>query len=262
MTEEDASIPPCTPWIRRYAVDAASACTAALLVSPLITIVDRAIIENASGVRPLRQGLKSLSLDFLQHPMSFLKRREFMLIFGLYAATYTAANSIDTTCTIIEKEPTAAKFLGTTAVNMTLCVAKDRAFTRMFGAISPSSVPLPTYALFALRDSLTVAASFTFPPIVSKQLQHEMNCSVQKADVSAQLLCPAAVQFISTPLHLLGLDLYNHKEKKIGERVSFLTREYWKSALARIARIGPAFGIGGISNKYFRDTWNGLLFEQ
>ena len=34
----------------------------------------------------------------------------------------------------------------------------------------------------------------------------------------------------------------------------FVKREYLKSTLARICRIGPAFGIGGVGNKYFRDT--------
>ncbi|CAM9732604.1 unnamed protein product [Choristocarpus tenellus] len=72
------------------------------------------------------------------------------------------------------------------------------------------------------------------------------------------MVCPAAVQFLSTPLHLLGLDLYNNPKNLPAQRVSFITREYAASVTARIARIGPAFGIGGVGNtafrKYFRST--------
>jgi hypothetical protein len=69
------------------------------------------------------------------------------------------------------------------------------------------------------------------------------------ADMTAQLLSPAAIQFISTnPLHLLGLDLYNQSSN-----TNHRSKEYLKSTMARIGRIGPAFGIGGICNKKFRD---------
>ncbi|POM67587.1 Hypothetical protein PHPALM_16384 [Phytophthora palmivora] len=75
----------------------------------------------------------------------------------------------------------------------------------------------------------------------------------------AQLICPAAVQFLSTPLHLLGLDLYNNKGHTMTQRVSFVQREYVKSVLARVGRIGPAFGIGGGGNAYFRNTLRAKL---
>jgi hypothetical protein len=47
----------------------------------------------------------------------------------------------------------------------------------------------------------------------SVALNHEQemtSLSKGSADIIAQLFCPAAVQFLSTPLHLLGLDLYNN----------------------------------------------------
>lgn len=240
--------------LKKYSVDALAAGGAALLVSPFITIVDRSIIENASGIRPLKIGLKELLNQFLRHPIQFMRRKEFLLIYGLYSSTYLTANSIDTTCELVERDNQLPKFIGTTAVNMTLCIAKDREFTRMFGAIAPSSVPLATYALFAFRDSLTVAASFNFPKVMTHQLETRSNMQREHAEKVSQLFCPAAVQFISTPMHLLGLDLYNHRTKSSKARISFISTEYFKSTLARIGRIGPAFGIGGIGNKYFRDS--------
>lgn len=241
-----------------YAGDVASAGMAALLVSPFITIVDRSIIENASGRQKLQLGLKQYFRDFTAHPMQFMRQKQFLLIYGLYTSTYVTANVIDTSCELMDKENQMPKFIGTTAVNMTLCIAKDREFTRMFGVIAPSSVPLATFGLFAIRDAMTVAGSFNLPKVVSKDyIQPKTNLSSSTADTASQLLCPALIQFLSTPMHLLGLDLYNNKNKPANQRMQFISKEYLKSTCARIARIGPAFGIGGIGNKYFRDSYRG-----
>lgn len=238
---------------KRLAVDVGAAMAASLGVAPFITIVDRAIIENASGARPLGRGLKELSADFVKHPLRFVGKREFMLIFGLYTATYVSANAVDTLCEFAEKDNQMPKFISTTAVNMSLCIAKDRAFARMFGVIAPAAFPLSSIGLFAVRDSLTVGASFNAPKVLAKKLEDGAQVEKSKANTIAQLVCPMAVQFISTPLHLLGLDLYNNKGVAFGQRAKFVQREYLKSAFARIGRIGPAFGIGGVGNTYFRD---------
>jgi hypothetical protein len=70
---------------------------------------------------------------------------------------------------------------------------------------------------------------------------------------TAQFLAPAAVQIFSTPIHLLGLDLFN-RQGRIGarERWSRVTRDWTVSALARMGRIVPAFGVGGVVNANVR----------
>ena len=61
------------------------------------------------------------------------------------------------------------------------------------------------------------------------------------------------MQLLSTPLHLHGLDLYNRNTTlSVNERIAFIKKEYAKTALARMARILPAFGIGGVLNKKIR----------
>jgi len=239
---------------KNLAIDGVSAATASFAVSPFITIVDRAIIENASGARPLALGVKQLSRAFLHNPFQFVRKREFMIVFGLYTSTYASANAIDTVCEYAEADNQMPKFLGTTAVNMTLCIAKDRAFAQMFGVVAPSAFPIGAVGLFAIRDSLTVGASFNAPKTVAKKLEVDGGVEPSSAKTIAQLLCPAAVQFVSTPLHLLGLDLYNNKSASAVARLKFVQREYIKSAVARIGRIGPAFGIGGVGNTYCREN--------
>ena len=69
---------------------------------------------------------------------------------------------------------------------------------------------------------------------------------------AAQFMTPAAVQLFSTPLHLLGLDLYNRPGVAWTERASRVTRDWAKSAFARMGRIIPAFGVGGVVNTKVR----------
>jgi hypothetical protein len=125
----------------------------------------------------------------------------------------------------------------------------------MFGLRPPSNLPKLSYALFGMRDSLTIAASFTLPPYVAFELQAR-GYSKEVALNMAQLSCPVAIQFLSTPLHLAGLDLYNNPQHSSKERWGLVKREYLKSAFARMGRILPAFGIGGVLNRKLRGGLN------
>lgn len=77
---------------------------------------------------------------------------------------------------------------------------------------------------------------------------------------AAQFVAPAAVQLISTPLHLLGLDLYN-RDGAVGwkERARKVRVDWLKSSFARMARIVPAFGVGGVVNTGVRKSLMGRL---
>lgn len=81
---------------------------------------------------------------------------------------------------------------------------------------------------------------------------------------AAQFVIPAAVQVVSTPLHLLGLDLYNRPGAGFGGpdgRVSQVVRNWAVSAAARMCRIVPAFGVGGVVNTKVRKNMMGKLEE-
>ena len=92
----------------------------------------------------------------------------------------------------------------------------------MFGVGLPRPVPMGSFALFALRDCATIAASFSIPKKVASQMEATLCLDSPTASIASQLLCPMAVQFISTPLHLLGLDLYNRDKVSKAERSAFV----------------------------------------
>ena len=125
------------------------------------------------------------------------------------------------------------------------------------------SIPSATYALFALRDSLTIFASFNLPSLVAPllPLTAEVEKQVSRASV-AQFVAPAGIQLLSTPLHLWGLDLYN---RPMGNGVEWrarfgrVARDWLGSSAARMGRIVPAFGVGGVVNLGVRKKMMGVI---
>ncbi len=68
--------------------DTASAFAASFCVAPFITVIDRSIIQNASGAKPLRQGLTEGFIEVFTKPHRFVQRPEFLMIWALYYVTY------------------------------------------------------------------------------------------------------------------------------------------------------------------------------
>lgn len=191
---------------------------------------------------------------------------------SLYFGTYFTANSIDTISSVRTSTPYTAttagttKFVATSTSNLALCLYKDNQFTQLFGSSGAKRpVPLPTFALFTVRDCLTIFASFNLPPLFAPRIEAYMGDEVKKyvaAASVAQFVTPAAIQFVSTPLHLLGLDLYNRPAAQVGGpdgRVGQVVKNWAKSAFARIGRIIPAFGVGGVVNTKTRHALMGRL---
>lgn len=153
-----------------------------------------------------------------------------------------------------------SRFAASSTANIGLCLIKDAYFAKMFGAAGPPrAVPFSSFAFFALRDCLTIFASFNVPPLLGPVLTTSMSDEVKKyvsGATAAQFLAPAGVQLVSTPLHLLGLDLYNRPRAALKERWAIVSKNWSISTLARMGRIMPAFGIGGTVNRKVR---KGLL---
>ena len=231
----------------------------------------RSIIDKAASGQSFTACLKRSLLPVLTRPHQFLASKPFLLIFGLYFSTFVTANAADTISSTVENKPahtsspSKSKFAATSAVNMAVCVYKDSQFARMFGASSSpaASIPRLSYALFAARDSMTIFASFNLPPLLGPRLadlpapvkqRFSRILSTESGRLyTAQFIAPAAMQIFSTPIHLLGLDLYNRQGRiGVNERVGRVMRDWAVAAGARMGRIVPAFGIGGVVNTRVR----------
>jgi hypothetical protein len=229
----------------------------------------------------------------ITHPAGFFLSTPFLLIYTLYSSTYLTANAIDTVTSTLRDQsfatvtPGAAKFISTTAVNMSICVYKDARFAKLFGPSSGASsaspsvpaaaaaataaankaakIPKISYGLFCLRDSVTIFASFNVPALVAPSIPDFIALTPGMKAAMAQFACPALMQFVSTPMHLLGLDLYNRQPAGgMGwrERLARIQRDYIPSSFARMGKIVPAYGVGGVVNVKLRAALMERLQEQ
>lgn len=206
----------------------------------------------------LMNGMKSLAFQ----PAYFFRQPSFLFIWGVYSGTYIVANSIEATCERSNQSSFYLKFFGSSMANITLSVLKDKAFAKMFADPSkptPKPMVFTSYACFASRDSMSILASFSLPGLVATQMQNKVGMSKGTSDTIAQLITPVTMQIFNTPFHLLGLDLYNREDAQMSKRRQFMQREYFKTMLARMARIFPAYGIGGVVNKSIRKKGVHLL---
>jgi hypothetical protein len=331
-------------------------------ISPFTSIIDKAIVEQAAGKHAIGSSLAMSLSTMLRSPTTFLKSPTFLLMWGVYAATYTTANCLktgmeyqesqnvrnneeaSTSATTHRKKTRTNKdndkhahaaqpvkidkfnvFLSTTFVNSGLSIMRDKIYAQvrtskqycrlqhrpagwtnqpfdlfrcnaitdthshthayvyflplvahiyivilpiqMFGnsanGAAPSKMPFKTYGLWGLRDGVVIASSFVLPDIVGASL-HERGFGTQKADAVklAQIACPIASQFVAGPAQLLGLDYYNRPHASLGERGALLLKNFSTVVAARIARILPTYGVGGIGNTHFRNQWRDYLIRR
>jgi hypothetical protein len=237
-------------------------------------------MEKASKGFPIQQTITSCLRSMVAQPRSFFFSTPFLLIYTLYGSTYLTANAIDTVTSTMRNhsydaiDTGFAKFIATTTVNMAICVYKDARFAKMFGAQpqstpchptpSPSAPKIPkiSYSLFCLRDSITIFASFNIPAKIAPSIPDFMASTPGMKASLAQFACPALMQFASTPMHLLGLDLYNRQPPGgLGwtDRVGRIRRDYVASCFARMGKIVPAYGIGGTVNVRMRNYLMNLI---
>lgn len=227
-------------------------------------------MENASGRSTVASSVLTSLRNLVLRPSSILFSKPCALILMVYGGTYLTANTLDTVAATVANRPATrvtsgtAKFAASSAANIGLGIYKDQVFVRLFGP--PGAVPRPvapaSYALFALRDCMTIFASFNVPPMISPAVSQYLPADVQARIAPAtiaQFCAPAAVQFASTPLHLLGLDWYNrpsglHGKVTLRDRWDAVSKNWLVSSTARICRIIPAFGVGGVVNMKVRSS--------
>ena len=203
-------------------------------------------------------------------------------MWGVYAATYSTANCLKTLAEHKEHSKTRHNagingagvgrmeiFLGTTFVNTSASLLKDRAYARMFGTSSVSTVvPRMSYALWIARDFSVIGSSFILPDLVSGHLVEKYEIDPKVAQSCSQLTLPVVTQFIAGPLHFLGLDLYNRNlsakawSEAVVDRSKSLCRGFFPVVVARIARIAPGYSVGGVLNTRFRSAYRDHLINR
>jgi hypothetical protein len=239
-----------------------------------------AVVENAArpGQNPLTQALKTNILCSFRHSRRFFGTKPFFIIWTLYAATYTTANTVETTARHLTQKADellvqSVTFLSTITVNVPLGVWKDVRFVQMFGRPSqpvaaqtdgakvapPLPVQRPKFprtvaTTFLVRDAITIFGAVNLPPMIASALPEDTFSSPMLKMATMQLMVPIFSQIFATPIHLLGLDMYSHPNS--ATRMSRIRQNLGATTLVRCARIIPAFGVGLIANTGLRDYFH------
>lgn len=188
----------------------------------------------------------------------------------LYASTYAVAN---TTKTLPDEFQLPAAgtitLLSTLAANIPLGVRKDLVLARHYGTAGSAAGALPAVskprvrvpkaaaAIFVLRDATTIFGSFLLPSRVAAAIPDDLAGPPAKATVT-QMTVPVLSQLVATPLHLLGLDLYDRQGRvPLRDRLAWIWRSVPGATAIRCFRIVPAFGIGAVANMEVRSFFHG-----
>lgn len=234
--------------------DALAGAISGLAVAPIVSSVDRALAENASGKATLGVSMRASFAEMAASPLKFLKSPQFFWVWLTYGSTYIAANTCQTYCDKTDTDVKLPKLVSTFVTNTSTCIAKDRAFAKLYGS-SAGPVPMGSYGAWLARDIGSMAVFFTLPPIVGAEVA-KFTGSAKSGEYTAQFGLPLIFQTIFTPLHLLGYDIYNNPNNNVAQRITFLQKDYWKNVGMRCIRQAPPWSIGTIANKELRQKFH------
>ncbi|PYI02426.1 hypothetical protein BO78DRAFT_472633 [Aspergillus sclerotiicarbonarius CBS 121057] len=261
-------------YSRQLAGDFVAGSLSATLIAPIITVIDRSVVERLSSNRSLLSTLRTHAFCSILEPKRFYISRPFFIAWSLYAATYVTANATDTSLShlpeLSEKSTianiaTTFSFLPTYVVNVSLGILKDIRFAQIYG--DPNTVhkrhpPIPraAYMAFLLRDSITISSSFTLAPRMASFIPDWITADLHTKKTVTQLALPVLVQFVNTPFHLIALDLITRPQvATIAERSALIRSGWVQSSSMRAARTLPAFGVGCVVNAelrtFFHEQW-------
>jgi len=295
-TFDESTIPNLSDLSERLVGDALVAASVTACIAPALTVVDKALVQRATGQQSVIGSALGSMTSMLRNPVGYFRSPAFMWMWMTYASTYTVANSLRTLTEYREhtvasatdnlsedqrrlaserhsQSTTATLFVGTTIMNSSASLVKDRAYARMFGAATAQSVvPRMSYALWVTRDITVIGSSFILPDHVSRFMQDKCDMKCDEAAKIAQLGTPLAAQLIAGPLHFLGLDMFNRNlvatqptmtlAQRASSRASFLKAAYIEVCAARMARILPGYGIAGVWNTQLRNQWRDMLIKR
>lgn len=237
----------------------ACAAAASLLVSPLVSIIDKCIVQDISGTQQFMKAITNATKEMIFTPKAFFGGLSFRMTAWVYFGTYAVANlselALDVNRIRDDELRKSSKVAASSVANISLLAWRDSVFAREFSANTPKhATPFRTIGLFAVRDGSTMYATFYAAPRAAIYLQDEYDVGRNTAELSMALGIPMVTQFVTAPLHIHAMDYYARPNvESSAQRWAAIRAEFGTVAFARGFRILPAFGIGSFSNNRFRE---------
>lgn len=238
------------------------ACAAAAsgLVSPLVSVIDKCIVQDISGTGQFMKAITKASAEMFTQPKAFFGGLAFRLTFAVYFGTYAVANlselALDINKVRGDEQRKQLKVAASAVANISLLAWRDSVFAREFSANAPKrNTPMRTFGLFAARDTATMYATFYAAPSAADYLQRHHGVERNAAELSMALAIPVVTQVLTAPLHIHAMDYYAKPDATSAQRWEAVRNEMGTVSFARGFRILPAFGIGSFSNNKFRELF-------
>ena len=108
--------------------------------------------------------------------------------------------------------------------------------------------PKSVYGWWIARDTIHVIGAAVMPDYLEQKLQWN-----KETWTKAQLSFPVAIQLLTTPCHLLGLQAYNNPESSFKQRLIPVFKNWIPSAATRGLRMFGPWSIGLLINRDLRD---------
>lgn len=222
--------------------------TSSLLVSPIMTIIDSSIIRSQLNKMDFKTSLLQTSSDYVNKNICF--KRPFGVMLLVYSSTYSTANLVELFCKKNKIDYKIPTLIATSTVNICTIAYKDKEYARMFNNVH-NIFPKKSLGLFAIRDMLTISSSFVYKKDFTTWLHKYMPNNT--ADLIASITLPIAAQIISTPLHILAIDIYQRPFYNFSDRIQNIKVMYKSVCIGRVIRVLPAFCLGGFINDMLRN---------
>lgn len=252
--------------LRRAPKEIGCAAAASALVSPLVSILDRCLVQEITGTKQFASAFADATRSMFSQPRQFFGGLGFRLTFAVYFGTYAVANlselGLDVRKIEDDESRKNGKVAATAVANVGLLAWRDSVFARVYSGKSSlasgpqRATPLRTLGLFAARDMGTMYATFYLAPRAAEYMQHHHGWNQNAAELSAALVIPAAMQVATAPMHIHAMDYYVRPDvSSIGDRLGVVKKEFSTVSFTRGFRILPAFGLGSFSNNKFREMF-------
>ncbi len=80
--------------VQKLAGDVVVACGITFGIAPVMSVIDKSIVQRAAGTHTVSSSIASSLATMVQNPVAFVKSPAFLMMWGVYAATYTTGRLI------------------------------------------------------------------------------------------------------------------------------------------------------------------------
>jgi hypothetical protein len=225
--------------------------TSSFIISPIMSIIDISILKSQLQKEKIGKSIVNNITFYSNNKPKFIK--PLLVMNMVYCSTYCTANLTELYCKKNDIDYKLPTLFATSFINILTISYKDMIYSKLLKN-TLVKFPLTSNFLLATRDIMTINACFIWKKdlinYLDKYIMHN------KSEIISSIVVPSTIQIISTPIHILAIDIYEKPYSNVVERLKNIKLCYKSVLFGRIFRAIPAFGIGSFINDMLRPINN------